>query len=196
MIVVDVETTGLDPSKHSIVSIGAIDFNNPSNQFYATCIAWEGADISEYALKINGFTYQQVLMNNEYTLEEAMEEFLDWAHGCEEKTIAGENPKFDLNFLADSAKRSGLKWNLGYRSVDVHTLCYAHQLNRNKKLPKKEGYSNLSLDKTLKYCGLPEEPKPHNALIGAKLEAEAINRLLYGNCLLKEYEQYRIPWHY
>ena len=34
MIIVDVETTGIDPEKHSIVSIGAVDFSNPSNEFY------------------------------------------------------------------------------------------------------------------------------------------------------------------
>jgi DNA polymerase III epsilon subunit-like protein len=33
MIFVDVETTGLDSSKHGILSIGAVNFENPNNYF-------------------------------------------------------------------------------------------------------------------------------------------------------------------
>ena len=45
MIVVDVETTGVDARKNSIVSIGAVDFENQKNQFYGECKIWEGAEI-------------------------------------------------------------------------------------------------------------------------------------------------------
>ena len=47
MIVIDIETTGLDPRKHSIVSIGAIDLSNPKRQFYVENQIWEGAEIYE-----------------------------------------------------------------------------------------------------------------------------------------------------
>ena len=39
-----------------------------------------------------------------------------------------------------------------------------------------------------------EEPKPHNALTGAKSHAEVISRLLYDKKLLPEFEQFEIPW--
>ena len=39
------EFSGLDPRKHSIVSIGAVDFENPSRQFYKECRIWHGAEI-------------------------------------------------------------------------------------------------------------------------------------------------------
>jgi hypothetical protein len=44
------------------------------------------------------------------------------------------------------------------------------------------------------YCGIPEEPTPHNALTGAKAHAEVISRLLYGKKLLPEFEKFEIPW--
>jgi hypothetical protein len=55
-------------------------------------------------------------------------------------------------------------------------------------------HSTLNLDAILNYCGIPEEPKPHNALTGAKSHAEVIARLLYGKKLLPEFEKFEIPW--
>ena len=52
MIVVDLETTGVDPRKHSILSIGAVDFNNQENYFYGECRIREGALIDNYALAV------------------------------------------------------------------------------------------------------------------------------------------------
>ena len=51
-----------------------------------------------------------------------------------------------------------------------------------------------NLDAALQYCGIPEEPRPHNALTGAKCNAEVISRLLHDKKLLPEFEQYGIPW--
>ena len=55
-------------------------------------------------------------------------------------------------------------------------------------------HSALNLDAVLLYCGIPEEPTPHNALTGAKCHAEAISRILYDKKLLPEFEQFAIPW--
>ena len=56
MIVVDVETSGLDDEKNSLLSIGAVDFYNPKNQFYGECRVREGAEVNPEALEVNGFT--------------------------------------------------------------------------------------------------------------------------------------------
>ena len=54
--------------------------------------------------------------------------------------------------------------------------------------------SSLNLDAVLNYCGIPDEPEPHNALTGAKCNAEVISRLLNDKKLLPEFSQYEIPW--
>jgi hypothetical protein len=54
--------------------------------------------------------------------------------------------------------------------------------------------SALNLDAVLNYCGIPDEPEPHNALTGALCHAEVIARLLFGTALLPEFSQYHIPW--
>ena len=54
--------------------------------------------------------------------------------------------------------------------------------------------SALNLDVILNYCGIPDEPEPHNALTGALSHAEVIARLLYDKKLLPEFAQFEIPW--
>jgi len=60
MIALDVETTGLDPKTCSIVSLGAVDTDNPENQFYDECGAWEGAHLSDEALALPGFRREEL----------------------------------------------------------------------------------------------------------------------------------------
>jgi DNA polymerase III epsilon subunit-like protein len=60
MIVVDVEASGTNYEKHSIVSLGAVDFDNPENRFYGECHIWDGAHIMEEALEVCGFTETEI----------------------------------------------------------------------------------------------------------------------------------------
>jgi hypothetical protein len=54
--------------------------------------------------------------------------------------------------------------------------------------------SALNLNAILNYCGIQDEPEPHNALTGAKCHAEVASRLLYDKKLLPEFEMLPIPW--
>ncbi len=195
MIVVDVETMGLDSKNNSIISIWAVDFSNPKNQFYQECKIWEGAEITQQALDVNGFTKEQITDQNKMSLEEAVEKFVNWMKNIEDQTFAGENGSFDRDFLKNSVEKYGIDYKFGYRTIDLHSICYQHYLKRGLKPPIKDSRTDLNLNKTLVYVGLPSEPNPHNALTGAKMEAEAFARLIYGKSILKEFEKYEIPDH-
>jgi DNA polymerase-3 subunit epsilon len=187
MIIIDTETTGLDPQKHSIVSIGALEFSNPQNQFYDECRPWSGAEILEKSLEINGFSKEE-LLKKEKSLEQLIKEFLIWAKPIKGKILAGENVWLDIGFLQESFKKAKEDWIFGYRLIDLHTLSYFFHVLEDKNTLKKE--TQFSLDHTLKYVGLPEEPKPHNALTGAKCAAEAFSRLIYKKNLLEEFKKH------
>ena len=194
MIVVDVETTGLEQHKNSIVSIGAIEFEKPRNQFYEECRIWDGAEIDDYALKINGFTREQIIDSNKQSLEEAVKKFLAWAENIEDRTPAGENPSFDIGFLNNSCNRYQIKWTLGHRSVDMHSLAYLDHIKREQKIPLSKNRTSLNTNKILNYVGLPAEPDPHHALNGAVLEAEAFCKLIYyGMTLTVKFGHYELP---
>lgn len=192
MIVLDVETTGLNPEKHSIVSIGAVDFHYPLKTFYKECKIWDGAEITQEALNINGFKEEDIKNPNKKSQKEMLEEFLTWANQ-KDKTLAGENPSFDRDFLAGALKKSSLENPFSYRTVDLHTLVYAHYKQRAIPVPLEKSRTAINTDRALVYVGLPEEPRPHNALTGAKMEAEAFYRIIYGINMLDEFAQYKIP---
>jgi len=78
MIVVDIETSGTDPYKHSILSIGAVDFSNAERFFYQECKIEEGKIFEEEALKINGFSEKQIKDPNKKDLESILKDFIIW----------------------------------------------------------------------------------------------------------------------
>lgn len=195
MIVVDVEASGTESQKHSIVSLGALDLAHPENRFYMECRVWEGAHIMPEALQVNGFTEAQITDTSKATEADLTHAFLAWSEGVEERTLAGQNVSFDRDFLKHAAERAGhTEWPFAFRTIDTHTLCYMHMIQRGRKPPVVHRRSGLNLDAVLNYCGIPEEPAPHNALTGALSHAEVIARLLYGRKLLPEFTQYEIPW--
>ena len=196
MLVVDVEASGTEYNKHSIVSIGALDFDNPDMRFYKECRIWEGAHIMPEALEVCGFTEAEVTDPNKETEGEITRMFLEWSQHIADRTLAGQNVSFDRDFLKAAAEREGLSWDLAHRTIDTHSLCWMHMVKRGVEPPLDPEHrrSALNLDAVLNYCGIPEEPQPHNALTGALSHAEVIARLLYDKKLLPEFEQYEIPW--
>jgi len=193
MLIVDVETSGLDPARHSIASIGAVEFFNPANQFNEACRIFPGAEVSDEALAVNGFTRDDLLSLDKRPLDQVARDFFLWAVRIKAHVIAGQNPMFDYGFLRATAERFRLHFPFGRRLTDLHSVAYAAMLAAGAEPPLREGASDLTLDRILAFVGLPPEPKPHLAINGAKLEAEAFSRLVYGKGLLAEFAQYPLP---
>jgi DNA polymerase III epsilon subunit-like protein len=194
MIVVDTELSGLDPAKHSLLSIGALDFYNPSNQFYSECRIWDGAHIDDEALAVNGFTRAEALDTKKKSEAELIAEFTRWAMQCREHTLAGQNVWVDLSFLKAAAGRAHMGWPFAHRIIDLHTMSYFHMLKRGIKPPSEKGRSALNSDAISAYVGITEEIKPHNALNGAKQAAECFSRLIEEAPMFDEFKASPIPW--
>lgn len=197
MLVLDVEGTGTEAHKHSIVSVGALDLANPDNRFYEECRIWDGAHVMDEALQVNGFTKEQISDPKKMSEAELVHAFLDWSQSLDDRTFAGQNPSYDRDFMKYAAERAGhTSWPFAHRTIDTHTLCWMHMVTHGIQPPvdRQHKRSALNLDAVLNYCGIPEEPHPHNALTGALSHAEVISRLLYGRKLLPEFSLYEIPW--
>ena len=196
MICLDIEATGLRPDLHSIVSLGALSLSDPDNRFYMECHIWEGAQIDNEALAVNGFTKAEVVDSSKASEAELARSFLEWSQHFSDRTLAGQNVSFDRDMLKNAALRAGLSWDIAHRTIDSHSLCWMHMIKRSLKPPvdPQRRRSNLDLDAILNYCGIPDEPHPHNALTGALVHAEVINRLLYNEPLLPEFADYPLPW--
>jgi len=196
MLLVDIEASGTNYQKHSIVSIGAVDFDNPENRFYEECKIWDGAHVMDGALEVNGFTEAEITDTTKQTEAEIVQKFIEWSQNFTDRTLAGQNISFDRDFLRAASQRAGLNWTFAYRTIDTHSLCWMHIIKAGGTPPIDQQHkrSNLDLNAVLQYCGVPTEPDPHNALTGALCHAEVTSRLLYDKKLLPEFEQYEIPW--
>ncbi|MBN1896758.1 MAG: 3'-5' exonuclease [Candidatus Aenigmarchaeota archaeon] len=181
MIVVDIETTGMEPEKNSLLSIGALDFSNPKNTFYGECRADEGASVSNIALKINGFSREQIHDPEKPTSKELLQNFLKWMKPIKDKTIAGDNIWFDTGFLQENFRRIGVKYPFKGESIELHEIS-----------PLLAGLP-WSLDAALYMSGIPPRTNAHNALDDAELTAEVISRLMNGKNLLKRFRKYPVP---
>ena len=177
MIIVDVETTGTDPRYHSLVSIGAIDFDNPTDTFYRECQIFSGARVEQKALEINGMTEEELHDTSKSTEADIVKEFIEWMKSKRDHTFAGQNVSFDVNFIIAAAERAGVNISIAHRVIDLHSITYFHMSRRGIVSPLAHGRTDLDSDKIMEYVGIEAEPKPHIAINGAKWETEAFSRL-------------------
>ena len=124
MIIIDIETTGLDPIACSILSIGAVDFEN-GDEFYVECQMYPNSLIEDAALKINGFNQEQLCDPTKVTVRELYLMFVDWAKNRKMPLAGQQVGSFDIKFLQAIAKKENFSWTFTHRSVDLHSVAYA-----------------------------------------------------------------------
>lgn len=192
MIALDCEMSGLDPLKHSILSIGAMDLENPKRTFYGECFLPEYKTFQVEALAVNGFTEEQIFNKNQDSLKDLMQNFYEWLQGCSEKTLVGQNVSLDRAFLNIAFTETEVPFQFHYRVIDIHSVAIGMFLRDERPLNIEDGRIKMSLDKIAEYVGLPEEPRPHNALTGATYNAEVFNRLVYKKNLIEQFKDYEV----
>ncbi len=167
MIVTDIETTGLDPIKHCMASLGAVDYDT-GEEFYIECHVPDGKEIDQIALGVNGFTLAQLKDFSKPSPYQAWHEFVIWAKG-RDNVLGGHNVgSFDLKFLEQIHREcgNGMKFPFSFRTVDLHSIAYA-------KFKESLTHAQICIK-----LGLTPEPKPHNGLEGAKSEYLALQILM------------------
>jgi DNA polymerase-3 subunit alpha (Gram-positive type) len=177
MISIDVETGGLDPKHSALLSIGAVDMLDPTRTYYMEMQARYGAEVDERALKVNGFTQEEVDDPTKFTEEKAMHNFIGWVNECAgQKILLGHNASFDMSFIRESCKRYDIKCPFQHRVIDLHSVYYYEEL-RQKGFDIEAVSRKISLNYILKELFGQKEPNPHNALTGAKCNAEVMHAL-------------------
>ncbi len=188
MIIFDVETSGVNPDVHGFLSIGAVDMDDPEREpFFEECRLRDGAHVSEEA-------DEQMHDATKQSERSLLERFIKWVMESKDHTLGGQNPSFDTSFIEASCKRFGVFYPFAHRTIDLHSICYAHVISHGMIVPLHNGHTSLNSDKIMEYVGIPAEPKPHIALNGAKYEVEALSRLLYNKSFYPEFAKYKIPW--
>lgn len=94
IVSLDIETTGLDPSKDTIIEIGAVKFNGNRVEAEYSQLINPGRPIPPMITQLTGITNEMV--RNEPPIKAVIQEFDDFVGNC---PVLGHNVRFDLSFL-------------------------------------------------------------------------------------------------
>ena len=204
MIVLDIETSGIDFVKSGIWQIGAIDLET-KEEFIEECRIDDEDEIKEESLKVIGKTEQELRDSKKQSQKKLLERFFKWVSERKVKNFICQNPQFDLAFLSIRAEKYGLEKSFPYRAFDLHSIAQTRYFQINKEFLMSENKSAMGFPRVLELCGLEykgiqmkgeeviKEGEPHNALEDAKLTAECFSRLVYGKNLFPEFSKFPVP---
>lgn len=162
LVFLDLETTGLDPSRHGIVEIGAI-FENDGKEagaFQSLVNPGSGYEISSEALAVNGLSLKTIQAAP--SIGAALREFDKRVENY--ALLAGWNAKFDEAFLKAAYYKHQIPWRFDYHVLDVWALFKHRQLKGI--LPM----SLRSMSDIWEYIGMPGPvQQKHRALEDIKM---------------------------
>lgn len=139
-VIVDIETTGLDPAVDEIIEIGAIKVENREIKDIFNKLAKPEKPIPQNIVELTGIT--QDILNNELPIKPVLSQFADFLG---DRIIVAHNAEFDTSFLRLKMK----KWlNKGLDNFIACTLLMSRDILpnlENHKLPTVARYFNLDI---------------------------------------------------
>ncbi len=159
-IVLDTETTGLDPAAgHRVIEIGALELVNrrPTGTRFHRYLNPE-REIDEGAIEVHGITNEDLA--DKPLFADVAEEFVSFIRGAE---LVIHNAPFDVGFLDAELRRLGPNWG----DIDgLCPVCDTLQLARSKHPGQKNNLDAL--------CRRYEVDNSQRELHGALLDAEIL----------------------
>jgi DNA polymerase-3 subunit epsilon len=169
-VVFDTETTGLNPKKDEILSIGAVKIKNNkilTSQTFEMFIQ-NSCDISSESKKIHGI--REVDLLNAKTTIEVIPEFLKFIGS---RPLVGYYLEFDIAMINKYVKPwLGIK--LPNKQIEVSEIYYNQKI---EFIP--QGNIDLRFDTILKNCNIPDMGA-HNAVNDAIMTAMIFLKLTQG----------------
>ena len=207
MIVLDIESSGLDTGRCGIWQIGAIELENSENKFLEEARIDDEDLIQENALKVNGKTTGELRDKNKQSQKQMILNFISWAKTCKTRLVIGHNVGWDFFFIVNKCFKYGIKKDFhetfGNNVIDTYSIAQLKYFELNNSFAFKEnGKRKMGLKRIIEFCGMTdnrinletgEKGEFHNAMKDVKLTAECFSRLIYGKNLFKEFKEFKIP---
>lgn len=175
IIFLDIETTGLNPFKHRAIEIAYKIFDSKTKKIvlrfesliYQPAEIWANAD--EESLKVNGFTYEEVLRGqSENSIAASIIQDFNGLNLAEKGGVfLCQNPSFDRAFFSQLISPDLQKeYHWPYRWLDFASMYFAYQLIKDHKKMEDMDDKQLSKDIIAATFNIASEKKPHRALQG------------------------------
>lgn len=190
LIVVDMETGGLDAGRCALLGMGAVELVVADGRWKCG-LEWEaliapgaGLEIDAKAREVNGWPSGRWADGEILTETAAARQFDGFLMLCGARHDAGWHmagfcPRLDHDFLLAWRARTGVEFHLPKHSLmdlqhDARSIMLA-RLADGCALP-----ARLTSDHVADYLGMPREERPHMPLAGARWAAAGWCRVLNG----------------
>lgn len=172
-VVVDVETAGVDPHKNALLEVCIVLINvneegffSPGESYFEHVLPFKDAELDEKSLAFNRIDPYQPLrfaIDEKLALEQLFSPIKKALkmHHCERAVLVGHNAWFDLLFIKEAVKRTGVKFPFhAFTCFDTATLAGLM-------------YGQTVLAKAAKAAGITFDTKEaHSAIYDARKTAE------------------------
>ena len=139
-VALDLETTGLNPSRDRILEIGAVKIVEGEEREVLSTLVNPGREVTPRIQELTGITSEMASTGMEY--QAAVKRLVEF---CEDLPIMGHNILFDYSFV----KRAAVNYGLSFEKEGVDTLKIARKL-----LPDLE---HRSLEYLCAYYEIPQK---------------------------------------
>lgn len=186
VLYLDTETTGLNPDKNDIIQIsGLIEINGKvKKEFDFTCRPINPNNIEDEALLIQGRTKKEIMKFADpeevfYKLIEIFDDFIDKYNTKDKFILAGQNVRFDYNFLYYMSQKLDYKYLNSY--INTNQQSYIDLLRivkeKNKHFVSRLQLKNLKLGTIYEALFNKKLDNAHNSLVDIKATRSCIKVL-------------------
>lgn len=168
LLVVDVETTGLDPSADCLVQIASCMLSRKDLREEAHFVTYVRPDspISAEAQAVHGLT--ETDLASAPSLDRAVRAFAEYAHS--DAILCGHNVSFDVAFLRNAYRRVGLQYPFDYHTVDLWSIAFFILAAQRTSLP------SYDLNALCSHYGIKRGSR-HDALEDVRASADILRHL-------------------
>jgi DNA polymerase III epsilon subunit-like protein len=117
-IIIDTETSGLNPVLDQLLEVSWVDVDDMFCQIKTLVLPHNPEDVSDKVAAINGYHDRGLSDESKWATPEQIEALFAELDGV---TLVGANPAFDAAFLREYAGDEGLPANWHYRLLDIES---------------------------------------------------------------------------
>ncbi|MCL5667371.1 MAG: 3'-5' exonuclease [Patescibacteria group bacterium] len=176
LLLVDLEMTGLDASRHEIIQMAALLLDKKTLEekeafnSYIKPRHWKRRD--PQSMKVNRITWEQ--LKNAPSLQKAIGDFdLLFGHDVVLSYYGGP---VDMDFLRAAYKKIHKKFKFDYHYFNLWGLFYGYLAARNK-LKNKKKFTGFALDDFMEDFKIKSSSR-HDALEDCRIEAEILRKVI------------------
>ena len=169
LAITDVETTGLDWTRHEIIDIGllVVDQNTLAvrEEFEIRVRPAKIETADPVSLRIAGYNEEEWM--GAVPLAEAMRQY---GNKVKNALFLAHPLTVDFSFIDAAFRKTGVENPLHYHQLDLFSMAWV-------LLKEEEHLPTVTLHELTKFFELDPEPTPHRAIGGARLALEILKKL-------------------